>query len=50
VQRLLSIADVVERLRPLVAERARPRRRDLHARLSAEMAELFRLLGLDHDR
>jgi MerR family transcriptional regulator/heat shock protein HspR len=50
VQRLLSIADVVERLRPLVAERARPRRRDLHARLSAEMDELFRLLGLDQDR
>jgi MerR family transcriptional regulator/heat shock protein HspR len=49
VQRLLSIAEVVERLRPLVARGARTSRRHLHERLSAEMDELLRLLGLDDE-
>ena len=47
VQRLLSIAEVAERLRPLAAAGARARSRDLHRRLSAELDELFRLVGLD---
>jgi MerR family transcriptional regulator/heat shock protein HspR len=50
VQRLLSIAEVAERLRPLVANGPRASRRDLHERLSAEVDELFRLLGLDRER
>lgn len=49
VQRLLSIADVVQRLRPLVAG---PSRRAgngdaYRRRLAAEIDVLFRLLGLD---
>ena len=45
VQRLLSIAEVAERLRPLVAEDRRSR---ADARkLANELDELFRLLGLD---
>jgi len=46
VQRLLSIAEVAQRLRPLVRDRGRAARRDAHAQLSAELDELFRLLGL----
>ena len=45
VQRLLSIADVAHRLRPLVGSRAP--RRGSHQRLAAEFDELFRLLGLE---
>ena len=37
VQRLLSIADIVQRLRPLVRER----------RVNQELDELLRVLGLD---
>lgn len=48
VQRLLSIADVAHRLRPLVGARAA--RRGAHQRLTAELDELFRLLGLEEDR
>jgi MerR family transcriptional regulator/heat shock protein HspR len=45
VQRLLSIADVAERLRPLLADDRRSR---ADARkLASELDELFRLLGLD---
>ena len=44
VQRLLSIAEVAERLRPLVDDR-RGRRADAR-KLAAELSELFRLLGL----
>jgi MerR family transcriptional regulator/heat shock protein HspR len=48
VQRLLSIADVAHRLRPLVGPRVGARR-GAHQRLAAELDELFRLLGLDED-
>ncbi len=50
VERLLSIAEVVERVRPLLAQGARTSRRHLHERLSAEMDELVRILGLDSER
>ena len=46
VQRLLSIADVVQRLRPLLSDEAATARRDMHDRLAQDMDELFRLLGL----
>ena len=46
VQRLLSIAEVAQRLRPLVAERPRSRRADTR-KLEAHLNELFRLLGLE---
>ncbi len=44
VQRLLSIADVVERMRPLARERAG--RDDARRRLEREMGRLCRMLGL----
>jgi MerR family transcriptional regulator/heat shock protein HspR len=46
VQRLFSIAEVAERLRPLLAGDRRSRRADAR-KLSSELDELFRLLGLD---
>lgn len=46
VQRLLSIAEVAERLRPLV----RGARAESSRRLAAEVDELFRLLGLEDAR
>ena len=48
VQRLLSIADVAHRLRPLVGTRAPSR--GAQQRLVAELDELFRLLGMEDDR
>lgn len=48
VRRLLSIADVAQRLRPLVHDRSRSGRHDLHRRLSAELDELLRLVGLEN--
>jgi MerR family transcriptional regulator/heat shock protein HspR len=55
VQRLLSVAEVARRLRPLVAEalpRAEPRSRraDVHRRLAEEIDELFRILGMGGSR
>ena len=48
VQRLLSIADVARRLRPLVSDRAgAPQTRDVHRRIEEEVSTLFRLLGLE---
>jgi MerR family transcriptional regulator/heat shock protein HspR len=47
VQRLLSVADVVQRLRPLLAENRTTPRADLHRKLVHEIDELFRVLGLD---
>lgn len=49
VQRLLSIAEVAQRLRPLVSEgTARGNRpSDVHRRLNEELDALFELLGLD---
>ena len=47
VQRLLDVAEVVQRLRPLVQEEApRRARADVRRRLSEEVDELFRILGL----
>ena len=46
VQRLLSIADVVQRLRPLMREE-RLSARDTRRRLVQELDELSRMLGFD---
>jgi MerR family transcriptional regulator/heat shock protein HspR len=46
VQRLLSIAEVVQRLRPLVRDEARSTR-DNKRRLTHELDELSRMLGFD---
>jgi MerR family transcriptional regulator/heat shock protein HspR len=55
VQRLLSIAEVAQRLRPLVAQdlsraESRGRRGNVHRRLAEEIDELFRILGLEGTR
>jgi MerR family transcriptional regulator/heat shock protein HspR len=62
VRRLLSIAEVAQRLRPLIADglpaadRRRPTRArrndqgDVRRRLSAELDELFRILGIEETR
>jgi MerR family transcriptional regulator, heat shock protein HspR len=44
VQRLLSVADVVERMRPLIGET--PGGDDLRLQLARELDELSRILGL----
>jgi MerR family transcriptional regulator/heat shock protein HspR len=46
VQRLLSIADVVQRLRPLMRAEARTTR-DMRKRVTQEFDELLRMLGFD---
>jgi MerR family transcriptional regulator/heat shock protein HspR len=46
VQRLLSIAEVVQRIRPLMREEAL-NARDARRRLTQELDELSRILGLD---
>ena len=46
VQRLLAVADVVERLRPFLEESAHGRDPGLRRRLLREMAELDEQLGL----
>jgi MerR family transcriptional regulator/heat shock protein HspR len=46
VQRLLSIADVVQRLRPLMRAEARTTR-DTRKRVTQEFDELLRMLGFD---
>jgi MerR family transcriptional regulator, heat shock protein HspR len=47
VQRLLSAADIAQRLRPLLAEVDHvPKRQDVRRRLDAEIDALFRVLGL----
>jgi MerR family transcriptional regulator/heat shock protein HspR len=50
VQRLLEVAALAERLHPLVNEGRRTRRADVHRRLSQEIDELFRLVGLERPR
>ena len=47
VQRLLSIADVVTRIRPLVTTSRDESVRDIRRRLVQEVDELARMLGLD---
>lgn len=47
VQRLLSIADVVQRMRPVVSGGAGGGGRDELRRLQRDVDELFRLVGLD---
>jgi MerR family transcriptional regulator, heat shock protein HspR len=44
IRRLLSIAEVVERLRPLLAG---DDRRDVHERVATEIDEIVRILGLE---
>jgi MerR family transcriptional regulator/heat shock protein HspR len=46
VQRLLSIAEVVQRLRPLIRDEALAAR-DTRRRLARELEELARMLGFD---
>ena len=47
VQRLLSIAEVVQRLRPLIQQESRGRTSaEVRRRLTDELDELFRILGL----
>ena len=48
VQRLLEIADVVQRLRPLMRDEALSAR-DARRRLNQELDELSRMLGFDRD-
>ncbi len=47
VQRLLSIADVAERLRPLVAQPPGAPRAEVYRKLAHEVDELFRILGME---
>ena len=47
VQRLLSIAEVALRLRPLLSADRAARASDLHAQVASEIDEIFRILGLD---
>jgi MerR family transcriptional regulator/heat shock protein HspR len=49
VQRLLSVADIARRLRPLLDE-PRASQADLRHRLLREVDALFELLGLDDNR
>jgi MerR family transcriptional regulator/heat shock protein HspR len=50
VQRLLSIAEVAQRLRPLVAEGRQRGPNDLHRKLSSEIDQLFQIVGLEAGR
>jgi len=47
VQKLLSIAEVVTRIRPLVTTSRDDSARDVRRRLAQEIDELARMLGLD---
>ena len=47
VRRLLSIAEVALRLRPLLSPDRAARASDLHAQVAGELEEIFRILGLD---
>jgi MerR family transcriptional regulator, heat shock protein HspR len=47
VQRLLSIAEVVTRIRPLVSTSRDEGARDIRRRLAQEVDELARMLGLE---
>ncbi len=46
VQRLLEIAEVVQKLRPLLKDPARQRRDDLRRQVSQQMDEIARILGM----
>jgi MerR family transcriptional regulator/heat shock protein HspR len=50
VQRLLSVVEVVQRMRPLVAESRQRGPADLHRKLSGEIDQLFQILGLESGR
>jgi MerR family transcriptional regulator, heat shock protein HspR len=47
VQRLLSVAEVARRLRPLVAQGSQASRADVRRQLAEQIDELFRILGMD---
>ena len=46
VQRLLEIAEVVQKLRPLLTDTPRPRTDDLRRQVSRQMDEIARILGM----
>ena len=48
VQRLLSIAEIVQRLRPLMRDESRSTR-DTKRRMTQELDELSRMLGFDRE-
>lgn len=50
VQRLLSIVEVAERMRPLVADGRHRAPADMCRRLNAEIDQLFELVGLEKGR
>ena len=47
VRRLLLVAEIAQRLRPLVSDTRRTSRADVMKQLTNEIDELFRILGLD---
>jgi MerR family transcriptional regulator/heat shock protein HspR len=47
VQRLLSIAEVAQRLRPLLADDRKDRRAELFRKVLEEVDEILRILGFD---
>ena len=46
VQRLLEIAEVVQRLRPMLKDASRPRGDDLRRQVAQQMDEIARILGM----
>jgi len=50
VRRLLSVAEVVQRLRPLIAAERRHARAEWQRRIAGEVDELMRILGLEAPR
>jgi MerR family transcriptional regulator/heat shock protein HspR len=50
VRRLLDVADIAQRMHPLVVDGRRPGRTDARRRLADEIDELFKLLGLEPPR
>ena len=47
VRRLLLVAEIAQRIRPLVADTRRMPKADVMKQLTNEIDELFRILGLD---
>jgi MerR family transcriptional regulator/heat shock protein HspR len=46
VQRLLEIAEVVQRLRPMLKDASRPRADDLRRQVAQQMDEIAKILGM----
>jgi MerR family transcriptional regulator/heat shock protein HspR len=47
VRRLLLVAEIAQRIRPLVTDTRRSSKADVMKQLTTEIDELFRILGLD---